>query len=56
MNNTPDEDNNEPVLPVGNSGEAVQTPYDRLLSRTLMQTESAQELVPLIAIDLAPEA
>jgi predicted transposase/invertase (TIGR01784 family) len=60
MNNTPDEDNNEPVLPVDNSGEAVQTPYDRLLSRTLMQTESAQELVrshlpPEFVAHLKPE-
>ena len=47
-------------MPEDDSSEVVQTPFDRLLSRTLMQKESAQELVrshlpPEFVAHLKPE-
>ncbi len=45
MSSTPNDANDNPASPREESGEIVQSPFDRLLSRTLMQNESAQELV-----------
>ncbi len=45
MNEPPNKDEDERIMPGDDSSEVVQTPFDRLLSRTLMQKESAQELV-----------
>jgi hypothetical protein len=60
MNEPPKKDEDERFMPGDDSGEVVQTPFDRLLSRTLMQKESAQELVrshlpPEFVAHLKPE-
>jgi predicted transposase/invertase (TIGR01784 family) len=45
MSNASNDNNDERILPGDDAGEVVQSPYDRLLSRTLTQKESAQELL-----------
>ena len=60
MNNRHNQGSGESELPTGDSGEIVQTPHDRLLSRTLRQKASAEKLIrshfpPALVAHLKPE-